>query len=149
MTMPIKMKEEFLDAAEFILQIRLEKLEASSDSPGNSILRGHILRQFKGVRSLDPKEEIVIQLTTYNQGSLPPPGDCYSFVEEIEVANFLEVYLVQDGPGNFRAIDTQVIPLPTSTPYYLAQHSNEEENSKENTKGTNGFWRNLKQFFTG
>jgi hypothetical protein len=147
MVMPAKMKQDFLGEAEFILQIQLKKLEASPDSPGNSVLRGRLLRQFKGVRRLDPEEEVVIKVTTYNRGSLPPPGDCYSFIDEIEGASFLEVYLEQDGPGKYRAIDTQVIPSPTRTPYYLDNHFN-EETSHENVESTEGFWRKLKRLLT-
>lgn len=144
MAMPRKMKESFLGKAEFILQVQLEKVEPSSNSPGDSVLRVRILRQFKGICRLDPNEEIVIKVTTYNEGSRPPPGDCYTFVEDLEMAKFLEVYLEQDGPGNFRAIDTQVIPSPTSTPYYLDRfnYGTSHENSNEQRES---FWGKVKR----
>lgn len=121
--MSAEMRFKHLNSAEFILQIKIEACEFSSASPGNSVIKAKVLRCFKFTNKVKPGDTITFSVTTYNKTSPPRPGDFYSFVESLEGAEFLEVFINLEEGNLFRAFNTSIISAPSDEPQYMLNYN--------------------------
>ncbi len=88
-------------SAAYHVQLAITKVDAPRQGPGGCLVEGQVLKIFKNAGDkLAPDQIIEFPVACYRRGeSVPIGGTVWLDTDQLEKADYIEVYLNEDGEG--------------------------------------------------
>lgn len=117
--MPPEVYRKARAEAAYHVQLAITKVDAPRQGPGGCLVEGQVLKVFKDTGGrIAPDQIISFPVACYRRGdSVPIGGTLWLDTDQLEKADYMEVYLNADGEGFAPALwNYRLIPKPSDTP---------------------------------
>ncbi len=104
--------------AAYHVQLAITKVDAPRQGPGGCLVEGQVLKVFKDAGGkISPDQTISFPVACYRRGdAVPIGGTLWLDTDQLEKADYMEVYLNEDGEGFAPALwNYRLIPKPSET----------------------------------
>ncbi len=128
-------------AARFHLQIELGERPGKHVSTGPALVRGRVLRIFRGDSSIRPGDPLSFDLNVCSPGETPPPGSAHVSYDALLHARHMEVFLNGTPPRCDLVEDGWAVLSETSEGPVLSEQADEAEAPQPSRRNWWQFWR--------
>lgn len=84
--------------ASFHLELLIERTEAGTALPGQSVIHGRVTRMFRGPETMKMGDSVLFPVDSQDRGQRFPPGDDVRLmVQDLMPGEYLEAYFTPNG----------------------------------------------------